>query len=117
MSFTEVSSSEITAVSPPGVAGVVDVRVQVPGALESAPSSGSEFTYEAAPVEAPVVSEVLPLSGPVAGGTEVTIRGANLTGATAVSFGDVRLRRSRWCRRRRSLRCRLRVLLVWLMWS
>jgi streptogramin lyase len=36
---------------------------------------------------APAVTSVSPAFGPVAGGTQVTITGANLTGATAVKFG------------------------------
>jgi YVTN family beta-propeller protein len=39
------------------------------------------------PVPVPVVTGVSPLSGPLAGGTAVTITGSNFTGATAVSFG------------------------------
>ncbi len=38
---------------------------------------------------APTVSALSPASGPVAGGTSVTITGSGLTGATAVSFGTV----------------------------
>lgn len=37
----------------------------------------------------PVITKVNPASGPAAGGTTVTITGANLTGATAVKFGTV----------------------------
>src|SRR5207245_2599382 len=36
----------------------------------------------------PTVTKVEPNSGPVAGGTSVTITGTNLTGATAVKFGS-----------------------------
>ena len=38
---------------------------------------------------APAVTFVNPGSGAVAGGTKVTITGANLTGATSVKFGSV----------------------------
>jgi hypothetical protein len=37
----------------------------------------------------PTVTAVSPTSGPIAGGTSVTISGTNFTGATAVSFGSV----------------------------
>lgn len=40
-------------------------------------------------LDVPVVSAISPPSGPVAGGTEVTIGGAHLRGVTAVRFGDV----------------------------
>jgi hypothetical protein len=46
---------------------------------------------EVAP-EPPTVTGVSPKRGPVAGGTEVTITGANFTGATAVSFGSTAAR-------------------------
>ncbi len=36
----------------------------------------------------PTVTSISPTSGPVAGGTSVTITGTNFTGATAVSFGS-----------------------------
>jgi hypothetical protein len=85
-SFTFVSDTELTAVAPAGVAGTVDVVVKVPGALDSAPSAASKFTYVA---PAPVVSSVSPSSGSTAGGTSVTISGSNFTGATGVSFGGV----------------------------
>jgi hypothetical protein len=38
-------------------------------------------------VARPVITNVLPLSGPVRGGTAVLIMGRNLTGTTAVNFG------------------------------
>ncbi|WP_411906995.1 putative Ig domain-containing protein [Rhizobium mayense] len=39
------------------------------------------------PVAIPTVTSISPSSGPVSGGTAVTITGTNLTGATAVSIG------------------------------
>jgi hypothetical protein len=46
------------------------------------------YTVSGAPAgAAPAVSSVSPASGPEAGGTPVTISGANLAGATAVMFG------------------------------
>src|SRR5205823_9732334 len=41
----------------------------------------------AAAVPAPTVTKLKPTSGPVGGGTTVTISGTNLTGANAVKFG------------------------------
>jgi hypothetical protein len=46
------------------------------------------FQNAAAPTVPPVVSRVAPGSGPVAGGTFVTISGTNFTSATAVHFGS-----------------------------
>ena len=81
-SFTVNSSTSITATSPPAGAGTVDVTVTNPGGT-SATGGSDTFTF----VGVPAVSSLSPTSGPVYGGTEVTITGANLTGATAVSFG------------------------------
>ncbi len=79
--ITVVSSTTITADSPAGT-GIVDFTVTTPGG-RSATSSADQFTY----VAAPAVSDLSPTSGPLAGGTLVTITGTNFTGATAVDFG------------------------------
>ncbi|WP_039148614.1 IPT/TIG domain-containing protein [Bradyrhizobium japonicum] len=79
--FTFNSATSITATSPAGT-GVVDVRVTTPGGT-SAISAADHFTY-AGP---PSVTSISPTGGPLAGGTIVTITGANLSGATAVTFG------------------------------
>jgi hypothetical protein len=79
--FTVVSSIQITATSPAGT-GTVDVTVTTPGGI-SASSLLDRFTYGALPA----VDSVTPGSGPLAGNTSVIIAGANLTGATAVTFG------------------------------
>jgi hypothetical protein len=47
--------------------------------------TADQFTY----VPAPAVTGVSPPSGPLSGGTTVTITGTGFTGATAVSFGTV----------------------------
>src|SRR5208337_3347918 len=81
-SYVVNSATSITAVSPAGSAGTVDVTVTTPGGT-SATSPADEFTYD--PV--PVVTGITPAAGPVAGGTTVTITGTGFTGATAVMFG------------------------------
>lgn len=53
------------------------------------PKTGSELELSAEVQPTPTVTEVSPRSGSVSGGTEVTIQGADLTGASAVKFGDV----------------------------
>ncbi|MFI1168481.1 IPT/TIG domain-containing protein, partial [Streptomyces sp. NPDC020801] len=78
-SFTVVSASQITAVSPPGAAGPVQVTVTSPGGT----SGGLSHFY----VSAPTLASAAPVQGPVSGGTTVTLTGTNLTGATAVKFG------------------------------
>ncbi|WFT91393.1 IPT/TIG domain-containing protein [Bradyrhizobium barranii] len=80
--FTFNSATSITATSPAGAAGAVDVRVTTPGGT-SAISAADQFTY-AGP---PSITSISPTGGPLGGGTIVTITGANLSGATAVTFG------------------------------
>ncbi len=80
-SFTVNSATSITATAPAGT-GTVDVRVTSVGGT-SATGAGDQYTF----VQAPAVTGVSPASGPNAGGNSVTITGANLSGATAVTFG------------------------------
>ena len=82
-SFTVDSDTQITAVSPAGTAGAVDVTVTTPYG-QSLPDGGGEFTY----VALGEVTGVTPSAGPTAGGTTVTLTGSGFTGATAVHFGS-----------------------------
>ncbi|HET9719867.1 MAG TPA: IPT/TIG domain-containing protein [Solirubrobacteraceae bacterium] len=60
------------------------------GAGSSAPSGKSIFDYTAnAPGGHPVIDYISPAYGPNAGGGTVDIVGANLAGATQVTFGDL----------------------------
>lgn len=85
-SFTVNSSTQITAVSPAGASGVVDVTVTTAGGT-SAVSASDKFTYAAA--VAPIITSVSPNTGPSTGATTVTITGTGFTGATSVKFGSV----------------------------
>ncbi|WP_022893965.1 IPT/TIG domain-containing protein, partial [Agromyces subbeticus] len=76
--FTQVSSTEITFVTPPHAAGAVDVVVTTPGG----PSNALPFTY----LEVPALTSLAPDEGPTAGGTLVTITGTDLAGATEVTI-------------------------------
>jgi hypothetical protein len=81
-SFTVVSPTSVTAVSPPST-GVVDVTVSTPEG--SSPAGAQDrFSYDVPP---PSITGISPASGPEAGGTAITVTGADLTGATAVKFG------------------------------
>jgi hypothetical protein len=82
-SFIRNSATQITAISPAG-AGIVDVTVFTNGGVISATSAADRFTYSGT---VPSVTSVSPNSGPVTGGTSVTISGANFTGAAVVRFG------------------------------
>ena len=78
-SFTRNSSTQITAVTPPGT-GKVTVTITTrfgSGALSAA------FSY----VPPPTVTRVTPSRGPTAAGTVVTITGTNFTTVTSVTFG------------------------------
>jgi large repetitive protein len=79
--FVSNSATRIVAVSPPGTAGAVDVRV-VAGGSTSAIVAGDTFTYQA-----PAITGVSPNGGPTGGGTTLTITGTNLGNAKAVDFG------------------------------
>jgi len=85
-SFTIVSDSQITAVSPPQAAGTLDVLVTTYSGTSVA-SSSDQFTYTSA--STPSVTSLGTSSGSTAGGVTVTINGSHFTGATAVTFGAV----------------------------
>ena len=80
-SYAFISDTSITATSPAG-SGTVDITVTTPSGT-SPTSYADQFTYQATPT----VTLISPISGPLRGGTIVTIAGTNLTGATAVNFG------------------------------
>ena len=84
-SFTINSATSITAISPVGAAGTVDVTVATAAGI-SATGAADQFTYTAPP-PAPMVSGISPNSGPSSGGTLVTITGSGFTNATGVKFG------------------------------
>ncbi|WP_280498091.1 IPT/TIG domain-containing protein [Nocardia asiatica] len=76
--FVGVSSTLIIAIAPPGT-GTVPVTVTTPVGT----SPGVPYTY----VSVPTLVSVTPNTGPVTGGTVVTITGTGFTGATGVFFG------------------------------
>jgi hypothetical protein len=80
---TVVSDTEITAVAPAGTPGLVDVTVVGAGECAEGGEDGPGTVpggYEY--LAAPTVSALDPDSGPVTGGTEVTITGKDLLGVT-----------------------------------
>ena len=89
-SYIVDSATQITAVSPVGSPGYVDITVTTPGGT-SPPIVADTFQYVAATTGAPSVTGLSLTTGPAAGGTTVTIYGTNFTGATAtaVQFGAV----------------------------
>jgi hypothetical protein len=80
-SVSWVDSTHIQAVSPAHDSGTVHITATT-GTGTSDTSSSDQFTYN------PVLTSVVPNNGPAAGGQSVTISGAGLNGATAVTFGS-----------------------------
>ncbi|MBH0130969.1 IPT/TIG domain-containing protein [Salinibacterium sp. NK8237] len=80
-SFEVVSDTEIIVTTPAGVEGAAAVVVLHPAGNADA----GDFTY----VAAPTVSAMVPVLGPIAGGTTVTITGTGFTGTTGVTFGGI----------------------------
>lgn len=88
---TPVSPASMTVVTPPASAGVlstdqaianVEVRVTTDGASATSPArAADQFTYKG-----PRVTSLSQASGPLAGGTTLTVGGTGFTGATAVLF-------------------------------
>lgn len=76
------ASDQITATTPPGAAGAVDVVVTHGSTPEATLPGG--YTYDAAPT----VTGVSPSTGPAAGGHSVAITGTGFVpGETTVTFG------------------------------
>ncbi|WP_197464264.1 IPT/TIG domain-containing protein [Microbacterium sp. TNHR37B] len=85
-SFTVDSDTQITAVTPPGAEGSVDVTVV--GSADCGDGTLPDgFTYVVP--GAPALTSLDPDSGPETGGTVVTITGTDFTGATDVTFDGV----------------------------
>ena len=80
---TVASSTEINAISPAGSSGTVAISVTNPdGQSASLPAS---FTYSSGPS----LSGISPSTGPVTGGTTVTITGSGFESGSSVSFGGI----------------------------
>ncbi|MGD9933351.1 MAG: IPT/TIG domain-containing protein [Dehalococcoidia bacterium] len=77
-----VTDTQLTVISPPHAAGLVHLHVTTPLGT-SASTTLDNFTYNPG---LPVVQLIVPRSGPVEGGTLVTISGTGFTGTTNVTF-------------------------------
>ncbi len=86
-SYSVVSNSQITAISPSHNPGTIDVTVVTTGGT-SATSSADQFVFTT-PVLVPQVTSLVTTSGTTAGGTQVTIQGVNYTNITGVYFGSL----------------------------
>ena len=74
--------TQITATAPPGT-GTADITVTTPSGT-STTSDADQYAY----IPAPSITAISPAAGPIAGGTTVTITGAEFDNATGVSFGS-----------------------------
>lgn len=86
-SFTVDSDTSITATTPAGTPGFVDVTIigtVVCGGVETVPDA-----FEYIDADAPVIASLTPSSGPQTGGTAVTVSGSGFLGATGVTFDDI----------------------------
>ena len=81
---TADTATLITATTPTGSAGAVNVSVTTPGGTVA---DAAAYTYVAPAPAAPTMASISPTSGTTAGGTSVTITGKNLASASAVKFG------------------------------
>ena len=79
-SFEVDSATSITAESPPGTTGTVEVTVATPNG-ESGGTRKARFKYAA-----PTVTKDYPRNGPMTGGTRVTIGGSGFALGSATSF-------------------------------
>jgi hypothetical protein len=80
-----LAGSGLIAFFPPLAEGVA--------ALPAEREDGREVAFNAIVQPAPTVASISPRTGSLKGGTDVTITGTDLTGATAVSFGGIPARR------------------------
>ena len=80
---TVASSTQINAMSPPESSGTVAVSVTDPNAQSASLPSAFTFT------SGPSASSASPNSGPVTGGTTVTILGSGFQSGASVAFGGV----------------------------
>jgi Zn-dependent metalloprotease len=76
-------ATTVTAVTPARASSLVDVAVTTPTGTVT---SSEAFRYGRAE---PTIAGVSPASGPLAGGTTITITGADLTGTTNVTVGGI----------------------------
>jgi hypothetical protein len=83
------SSNQLTAITPSQtVAGPVNVRVVNPDGQAGVLNNAFEY-QQPPPPPTPMVASVTPNSGPLSGGTEVTINGQNFVSGCTVRFGGI----------------------------
>lgn len=85
-SVSFVSATQLRATTRPSTAGTVTVEVINPDGKKAIHNG---FTFKSPRPPAPSITSISPTSGSTAGGTVVTINGANFQSGARVSFGNV----------------------------
>jgi IPT/TIG domain len=80
---TVSSSTQIAAMAPPGSSGTVGITVTDPNAQSATMPSAFTYTSGAS------ITSVTPNTGPVTGGTSVTILGSGFQTGASVTFGGI----------------------------
>jgi hypothetical protein len=93
--FDIPKGSKIAAIPNPAAVFGVLTPIIVEGTTQSLAGSeaGAEFAFNALVQPAPTIASVAPKTGSFKGGSKVTIRGADFTGVSAVSFGSLPAKR------------------------
>jgi large repetitive protein len=79
------NATSITAITPARPAGAADIVVTNPDGQSGRLANG--FNYETPIVAPPSISTAAPDSGPVSGGTTITISGAGFASGATIAFG------------------------------
>lgn len=79
---TSISDTLIVVEAPSGNVGEADVVVTTSGGQSATLTAGIAY------IETPVVTSIIPSSGPTSGGTSLTIRGATFVDGTTVTIGS-----------------------------
>jgi hypothetical protein len=82
-----LNDNQLTVTSPPNTAGSVAISITSATGVIRSREPSTMYMYEE--LSRPRVSGVSPSSGPVTGGTVVTITGSGFTGAEKVRFGEI----------------------------
>ena len=83
---TLFSSETASALVPPGLPGKVNVKVTNPGGPSAVLTGGFEYKLDPQVLPPPEITQLVPGSGPLSGGTVVNIQGANFQDGAQVIF-------------------------------
>ena len=84
-----VSTKKLVATAPPSAKGKVVVRVETGAGRSAALGKRTRFTF----VAPPVIASLSARTGPVKGGTKITVKGSGFTKVTKVLFGGAKAKK------------------------